>query len=174
MKKLNSNFGKNRILDKKSEILTDEDMERRNKDEGQNRRVLERDWKILRRIAYYKNIKIQEVLREVEEQFVKDIESGAYRPPVIPIRLNTVKEVREMKLKSVKMSTSLYEKLKEQKDKTKTPLLYIFSDYMEFYYRNSPHYPAKGVTKKLRLFEEMEMKVESIVEEREENRRRRW
>lgn len=168
MKRLNSNFGKNKVIDKKSAILTDEDMARRNKETVKPVKAYERDIKVIRLLSYYSNKKLLEVAEEIHEQFLKDLESGAYVPPKIPIRLH---ETSKWKLKTLNIRPDFYASVKEQSDITGTAFRYLLSDYIDFYYRNSRYYTNKRLNKP-RFFEEIEGRVPEIIEERKESYKR--
>lgn len=171
MRQLNSNFKKNRILDKKSTILTDEDMERRNKKQStRSIKMFEKDVKIVRMLSFYMDKSMLDMMKEFEEQYAKDIESGEYVPPKVPLRL---RETFKWNLKTMNFTQGLYEAVKEQSDRTGTPFRYLFSDYVEFYYKRSKYYTNKRYNKP-RFFVEMEGKVDQIIEERKENYKKRW
>lgn len=170
MKKLNSNFSKNKVLDKKSSILTDEDMARRNKDRGKIVKIYEKDYRIIKMLSFYSGESVQDIMKDITESYVANRESGEYVPPLIPIRL---KSVVDWKLKSMLIPTPLYDEIKSHTAETKTPFLYTFSDYVEFYYRQSKYYTNKKNVKP-RYFQNAQGKVDKIVADREEARRRRW
>ncbi|TCI26752.1 hypothetical protein EVJ32_05085 [Exiguobacterium sp. SH5S4] len=169
MKKLNSNFDKNKVLDKKSSILTEEDMARRNKDRGKIVKVYERDYKILKMLSYYSGTPVNDLMKEIADDFPLNVESGDYTPPLIPIRVKKI----DWKVKSLLIPTALYGEIKDYSATTKTPFIYVFSDYIEYHYRRSRYYTNKDANTP-RYFQKMEGKVDKIIADREEAKRRRW